>query len=182
MRRADRVRPAGEWPETDAEGTVTLNFDARYRRRLRLVDDAGVPFLLDLERATLLGDGDALLLAEGGCLRVIAAAEPVAEVQTSDLRQLARLAWHLGNRHVAVQILADGSLRLRRDHVLEEMLEGLGARVVRCEAPFNPEAGAYTGHAHAEERERHADKPGGEHHHGDHEHHHPRLREDAGNG
>ncbi len=158
MRRTTRVQTAGKWPESAQVGTVTLTYDARHRRRVRLSDDAGEPFLLDLERATQLEHGDGLELEHGGWLRVQAALEPVAEIGAQDAIHLARLAWHLGNRHIPVQILDGFALRIRRDHVLEQMLAGLGASVSRVVAPFSPETGAYAGLG-----------GGPRHHHHDHE-------------
>ena len=132
--------------------TVTLALDDRHRRRIRLTDDLGEAFLLDLTEATLMGDGDGLKLEDGSFIRVVAADESVADVRGSSPAHTARLAWHIGNRHAAVEVLADGSLRIRDDHVLIAMLEGLGASVVRCRAPFSPEPGAYarngTGHSY----------------------------------
>ena len=142
MRRVARVATAGRWPAAAARDSVTLAWDDRHRRRVRLVSDRGAPFLLDLERATALGDGDGLALDDGGWVAVVAAPEPVAEVRTADPRALARLAWHLGNRHVPAQIL-DGGVRFRDDRVIVDMVAGLGAAVVRLRAPFDPERGAY---------------------------------------
>ena len=143
MRRAVRVIAAGEWPENAAVGQVSLVFDDRHRRRLRLLDDAGRPFLLDLDVPARLRDGDGLALEEGGYIRVVAAPEAVADIVPADAVAAARLAWHIGNRHAALQVLADGSLRIRDDPVLTAMVEGLGAQPVRKMAPFAPEAGAY---------------------------------------
>lgn len=128
--------------------TVTLPWADRHRRRLRMTDDAGDAFLLDLEQAVLLGDRDGLALDGGGVIAVQAAAETVIEVRPSDAAEAARLAWHLGNRHVAVQVLADGGLRLLEDAVLADMLRGLGAVLVYRRLPFVPEAGAYAVPAH----------------------------------
>lgn len=151
-RRVVRVRPAGTWPAADAEGTVTFAFEERHRRRIRLLDDAGEAFLLDLNRATQLCDGDGLELDDGGLSRLIAAAETMLEVRAEDPRHLARLAWHIGNRHVALQVFEDGSaLRLRDARVLETMMKGLGAELRHVHAPFSPESGAYSkhhGHSH----------------------------------
>jgi urease accessory protein len=123
--------------------TVTLAYDERHRRRLRLAADDGRPFLLDLPEARLLRDGDLLVLDDGRLLLVRAAAEPVLEVRADDAQALARIAWHLGNRHTPTQILA-GSLRIRADHVLEHLLtDHLGAEVAPATAPFDPEGGAY---------------------------------------
>ena len=133
--------------------TVTLALDDRHRRRIRLTDDLGEAFLLDLTEATLMGDGDGLKLEDGSFIRVVAADESVADVSGSSPAHAARLAWHIGNRHAPVQVLPDGALRIRDDHVLVAMLEGLGARVVRRQAPFSPEPGAYArnGHGHGHE-------------------------------
>jgi urease accessory protein len=148
MRRATAVLSAGNWPADAAVGEVTLAFDQRHRRRLRMTDDAGEPFLLDLAKAVVLVDGDGLALDGDGYIRVRAAAEPVADVRAGTAAETARLAWHIGNRHTPVQVLDDGTLRIRDDHVLVAMLEGLGAVVSRRLAPFAPEPGAYAGDGH----------------------------------
>ena len=156
MRRATAVVCSGNWPADAAVGEVTLAFDQRHRRRIRMTDDAGVPFLLDLAKAMVLGDGDGLALDGDGYIRVRAAAEPVADVRAATAAGTARLAWHIGNRHTPVQVLADGTLRIRDDHVLVAMLEGLGAFVTRRLASFTPEPGAYAGtgdgHGHRHEQ------------------------------
>jgi urease accessory protein len=144
LRRAIRIHPAGTWSEADADRTVTLNHSDRFRRRVQLHDDAGEPFLLDLPRAVQFGDGDGLAFDVGGMLRVVAAAERLAEVRARSPEELARLAWHLGNRHQAVQVVG-GAIRLPWDHVLVDMLVGLGAVVTAVDAPFSPEQGAYGG-------------------------------------
>jgi urease accessory protein len=155
MLRADRVAHVGEWPREHARGTVTLTFDDRHRRRLRLTSDAGEPFLLDLSRAAVLEEGDGLALSDGTWLAVKAAPEALLEI-TAEPSLLARLAWHLGNRHLPAQIDAQ-RIRIRDDHVIADMIERLGGRVQRISAPFTPEAGAYD-----------AAPPAHEHHH---EHH-----------
>jgi urease accessory protein len=116
-----------------------------------------------LPEPVLLCNGDALELDDGSLVDVVIEPEPLVEVRGHDLTHLARLAWHLGDRHVPVQILAN-RLRLRPDGALEAMLKGLGARLTPIEAPFDPEGGAYAHHTH----------PGGhhDHAHGDHHHHH----------
>ena len=127
--------------------TVTLAYDDRHRRRLRLVTDDGRPFLLDLAEARVLRDGDLLALDDGTLIQVRAAAEAVLDITAADSRAVARIAWHLGNRHAPTQILPDG-LRIRADHVLEHLLtDHLGAAVTATTAPFDPEGGAY-GHGH----------------------------------
>lgn len=142
----------GQWPAAEAATSVTLAFDDRHRRRIVLTAADGAPVLLDLARAQVLADGDGLALEDGGWVAVRAAPEPVLDVRGKDAVATARLAWHLGNRHTPVQVLADGALRLREDHVLAAMLEHLGGQLHRCHAPFAPEAGAYAdanrAHAH----------------------------------
>ncbi len=153
MRRAVAVLSSGE--RTGGETTtVTLAYADRHRRRIRLVDDAGEYLLLDLPRAMLLTDGDRLRLDDGGSVRVRAAAEKVFDVTPRDPQHGMRLAWHVGNRHVPLQILANGELRILCDHVLGAMLEGLGARLNERRAPFEPEPGAYA-HGNRPEHGRH---------------------------
>src|SRR3954451_20186093 len=130
LRRATRVYTTGLWPSADAAGNVTLTFDDRFRRRIQLKDDSGEPFLLDLARAVVLNDGDALELDDGTLLKGHAAEEDLAEVRCSSPETLARIAWPLANRHLPVQITGD-VVRLRWDHVITDMLTGLGAEVVR---------------------------------------------------
>src|SRR5258708_7959431 len=143
MRRAIAVHKGGHWPEEAAIDRVTLAFVDRHRRRLRLVADSGNSFLLDLPRVQHLADGDGLEFDDGGYVRVCAKPERVLEIE-ADGPDLLRLAWHLGNRHLPVQAL-EGRLRIRDDHVIAEMVEGLGGKVTRLEAPFDPETGAYAG-------------------------------------
>lgn len=144
MRRAIAVHKAGHWPEDAAIDRVTLAFVDRHRRRLRLVADSGSPFLLDLPRAQHMADGDGLEFDNGDYVRVCAAPEPVLEIAADTPTDLLRLAWHLGNRHLPVQAL-DGALRIRDDHVIADMVAGLGGKVTRSRAPFDPETGAYAG-------------------------------------
>jgi urease accessory protein len=147
MRRAIAVHTKGHWPAEAAVDAVTLPYLDRHRRRIRLVADSGAPFLLDLARAQHLTDGDGLELDNGRYIRVRAAPEPVIEVAADSPTDLVRIAWHLGNRHLPVQIVED-RLRLRADHVVAAMVEGLGGRVQWVEQPFDPEIGAYAAHAH----------------------------------
>lgn len=152
MRRAIEVRSGrcGDAPPVVA--FVTLPFDERHRRRFVMRDDAGEAFLLDLPRAALLADGDLLLIEGGGAILVRAAAEPVADLHTDGPEAAARLAWHIGNRHTPVQVLAGGAIRICDDHVLVDLAERHGAVVVRTLAPFSPEPGAYAdaGHGHGD--------------------------------
>ena len=149
MRRAIAVHTRGHWPDEAALDSVTLVYLDRHRRRIRLVADSGTPFLLDLPRAQHLTEGDGLELDTGSYIRVCAAAEPVIEVAADSSTDLLRIAWHIGNRHLPLQV-ADGVLRLRADHVIAAMIEGLGGRVSWRDAPFDPEIGAYAGAAHAQ--------------------------------
>jgi urease accessory protein len=183
MIRATQVRGQYRWSEPPAD-TVVLDFDDRHRRRMVMTGTRGLEFLLDLESAVALRGGDALVLEDGRLVEVVAAPEPLAEIRGSDPQHLVRLAWHLGNRHLPTQITARG-LRIRRDHVIEAMVKGLGARIIEIEAPFDPEGGAYadSGHAQAPAGAAHDHAGhdhswhdhGGHHHHDehcDHDHHH----------
>jgi urease accessory protein len=153
-----RVLRAGHW--SGANGTITLSYEARVLRRKRLEADGGSGFLADLPEAIALGHGDAFELEDGRRIAVLAANEPLLAVRGP----LARLAWHIGNRHTPCQIEAD-RLLIRRDHVLRDMLLRLEAEVADVVEPFTPEGGAYghgrtLGHGHG-----HAHQPGDRHEH-----------------
>ena len=169
--RASRVQGQHRWSEAPAD-TVVLDFDDRHRRRMAMTGTRGLQFLLDLETAVALRGGDALVLDDGRLVEVVAAPEPLLEIRGNDPQHLVRLGWHLGNRHLPTQITAK-ALRIRRDHVIEAMVKGLGARVVEIEAPFDPEGGAYAegGHAHADEAATHAAHDHAAHDHASHAHH-----------
>ncbi len=160
--RATEVLRAGTWQDAQARDSVLLDFDDRHRRRRLYTGQGGLAFLLDLPEATVLRDGDGLALATGGVVRVRAAPEPLVEITAATREHLARLAWHLGNRHLPTQIEGE-RLLIRDDHVIVHMLEGLGATLRKVDAPFDPEGGAYGEHNR---------QPGHHHHHGDHGHHH----------
>jgi len=145
---------AGQWDVSKATDSVLLDFDQRYRRRCVVASEAGRSYLLDLPQAMRLRQDDGLVLPDGGIVRVCARAEALLEILAADPPLLMRVAWHLGNRHLPVQF-AGLSLRIRADHVIAVMVEGLGATVRPIEAPFDPEAGAYAA--------------GGGHHHHHHE-------------
>ncbi|HEY0315796.1 MAG TPA: urease accessory protein UreE [Sphingomonas sp.] len=142
--RVVAILPRGQWFAAGAVDRVLLDHDARHRRRFSHRTEAGARVLIDLPQAVVLGDGDGLRLENGRTIAVAAAPEALMEVTAADATALARLAWHVGNRHLPAEIAAAG-LRLRWDHVIAAMLEGLGAHVHRIEAPFSPEAGAYAG-------------------------------------
>ena len=182
MLRAEKVMPAGHWSGAPAD-TVVLDFDERYRRRVTMTGVGGLEFLLDLPEATMLRGGDGLRLEDGRTVEVVAEPEPLAEIRAADPLALARLAWHLGNRHLPTEILPRG-LRIRRDPVIEAMAGGLGARVIALDAPFNPEGGAYVkaegggdshghdhGHRHDHDHD-HGHDHAGDHAHHDHDHDH----------
>ena len=152
MLRVERVEARGHWPREQARGTVTLCYDDRHRRRLRLISDAGESFLLDLPHTSVLGEGDGLALSDGSWLAVKAAPEALLEITAATPEFLLRLAWHLGNRHLPTQLEADRIL-VRDDHVIAAMLEGLGARLRHIEAPFCPERGAYEMAGHGRDHE-----------------------------
>lgn len=149
MIRAISVKAASSW-SGDAADTVVLGYDDRHRRRLAMTGTKGTGFLLDLPAAAALRGGDALVLDDGRLIEVVAQPEPLLEIRCADPQHLARLAWHLGNRHLPAQLMAK-AVRIRHDHVIAEMAAQLGARVIAIEAPFDPEGGAYAtadGHHH----------------------------------
>ncbi|MEK9673775.1 MAG: urease accessory protein UreE [Rhodospirillaceae bacterium] len=169
MLRATVLKRKGTWQGAAAD-TVVLDFDARHRRRIAMTGVGGLDFLLDLAEAEALADGDGLMLDDGRLVAVRAAAEPLLEVTCDDHAHLVRVAWHLGNRHLPTELLGD-SLRIREDHVIEDMLVKLGARVAHVSEPFNPEGGAYGhgrthGHDHGHSHDHDHD------HDHDHGHHH----------
>ncbi len=166
MHSALAHRSKGLWPEPQAEGSVTLNFEARHSRRVRLTTDHGEAILLDLPHPVVMADGDGLRLGDGRWLLVRAAPEPLVEAHHHDPHQFARLIWHLGNRHVAAEI-RPAAIRFRPDRAIEEMLVRAGAQLTKAEAPFFPEPGVYGDHLHiAHDRSAghgHHDDPDGGH-------------------
>ncbi len=142
MRRALDICKREDASTAHVVDRVTLAADDRHRRRLVMTGEAGTRFLLDLPQATMLRDGDGLVLDDGSIVRVVGKPEPLVEIAAADEPARLRIAWHIGNRHVEVQVVGD-RLRIRRDHVLEAMLRGLGATLTPLEAPFDPEQGAY---------------------------------------
>lgn len=149
MKRVTAIKPAGQWDASAARDTIVLDAQDRHRRRVVFVGAEGATYLLDLPRPAQLRDGDALVIEGGAVVRVTGKPEPLVEISAANAQELARLAWHIGNRHIEVQIAGD-ALRIRRDHVLEEMLRGLGATLSYIDAVFDPEHGAYAhgGHDH----------------------------------
>ncbi len=152
--RSETILHAGDWDAALEIDRVLIDFDRRHRRRIQLETVAGASVLLDLPQAIRLRDGDGLVV-EGGIVRVVAQAETLAEIHAHDDATLVRIAWHLGNRHLPVQLLGD-RIRIRADHVIEEMVELIGGHVETIEAPFDPEAGAYAGgHSHLHDDDDH---------------------------
>jgi urease accessory protein len=152
VHQASIHRRAGHWPNKEASGTLTLDFDARHRRRIRLSTDRGEDVLLNLPKAVAMKDGDGLQLDNGRWLEVIAAAEPLVEIRHRNIERLVCIAWHLGNRHLPTEV-RDDALRIRPDHVIENMLHGLGADLANVQARFQPEGGAYDDHDHHHEHD-----------------------------
>jgi urease accessory protein len=140
--RAYKILQAGSWATASVIDEITLDYDRRHRRRHRFNTASGAEILLDLPEAIHIRDGDAMGLEDGTCISVRAAPEELLEITTPDAHSLTRLAWHLGNRHLAVQILPD-RLRILQDHVIAEMILRLGGNVSEIAAPFDPETGAY---------------------------------------
>lgn len=164
-----KVLRAGDW--TKASDRVRLDYEERFLRRRRLTSETGESFLADLPETVSLDDGDAFLLSDGRVIEVSAAAETLLEITGPDL---ARLAWHIGNRHTPCQIEAD-RLLIRRDPVLADMLLGLGAALREVAEPFMAEGGAYghgrtMGHDHGDQHHHHSQAHGHVHHHGSHRH------------
>jgi urease accessory protein len=146
---------------------LELPFDLRQKSRLRAKLRSGEEVALILPRGTVMRGGDVVKTQDGREVQVLAAPEKLLHVEAASL---ARIAYHLGNRHVPVQV-GEGFLRIAEDHVLEEMLHKLGASVSHVEAPFEPEAGAYGG-GHRHDEMGHGGKIHDHHHHHDSDHHH----------
>jgi urease accessory protein len=164
MARVVKIVAAGAAAGKPVIDTVILTPEQRRAPRGAVTGVKGTRCTFDLAEPIALRMGDLLLLDDGHLMEVVAEPEPLIEARAKDLTALARLAWHLGDRHVPVQLFAN-RLRVRRDPAIEALLARLGAKLVVIEAPFDPEGGAYVATAH------------GHHHHGhdhdhDHDHHH----------
>ncbi|HEX5513467.1 MAG TPA: urease accessory protein UreE [Gammaproteobacteria bacterium] len=144
-------------PDTEVHTTLTLPFEVRQKSRFRAVLDDGREAGVILERGRVLRGGDLLRARDGTVVRIQAAAESVSTLISDSPLQLARACYHLGNRHVPLEITS-GRVRYLHDHVLDDMVRGLGLRVRAEQAPFEPEPGAYDA--------------GSDHHHGHHHHRH----------
>ncbi|HEX3181172.1 MAG TPA: urease accessory protein UreE [Beijerinckiaceae bacterium] len=147
IRATSIVRKLAVKPERVSD-SVTLDHEHRQRRRIRLTSDGDLEFLLDLDKATGLDDGDALKLEDGRLIAVKAAPQKLLEIKAENPLRLLRVAWHIGNRHTPAEITAD-AIYIEEDHVLAQMVRGQGCSVITVTRPFRPERGAYDhGHAH----------------------------------
>src|SRR5688572_9296331 len=147
VKRGFAIRPRGRWDPAGSVDRVVLDAEDRHRRRIALKGERGMEFLLDLDEAVALRDGDGIVLDDGTTVLVAGVAEPLLELRARTPLDMVRLAWHLGNRHTGVQIDGD-RIFIRHDHVLQEMASGLGASVTPVEAPFDPEPAAPGHHGH----------------------------------
>jgi len=170
LTRATEIEAAAGGNGAEASDEVFLDYEGRFLRRRRLTSAGGRAFLVDLAETRSLEEGQAFRLEDGTRIRIRAAPEPLYAVTGGNL---ARLAWHIGNRHTPARI-EPGRILIRADHVLRRMLEGLGATVEDIEAPFQPEGGAYgtgrtLGHSHGggsegrDHRHDHSHDPAHEH-------------------
>ena len=161
MIRATRILRRDTLTGGEIVDRVVLDHGDRHRRRVAMRGLGGLGFLLDLPESTVLDDGDALILEDGRLVWIEAAPERLLEIRAPSDQALKRLIWHIGNRHIPAEIGAD-AVWIAYDHVLAEMVRGLGGSAEAVERPFRPEGGAYSGgHAH-----------GHDHPHGGHHHHH----------
>ena len=161
--------------------TVSLDHEGRHRRRVTLKGQAGTEFLLDLEKAIVLNDGDALKLEDGRLVLVKAAPQKLVEIRTENPARLMKAAWHIGNRHTPAEVTAD-AIYIEDDHVLVEMLRGLGCAVNAVERPFQPERGAYDQGGHGHHHHGHDHSHHDHHNHDHHAHGHDRHDHDHGCG
>lgn len=161
---------------------VSLDHEGRHRRRITLTGQKGTAFLLDLEKTATLNDGDAVKLEDGSLILVKAAPQTLIEIKADNPMRLLKTAWHIGNRHTPAEITAD-AIYIEEDHVLAEMIRGLGCAMATVSRPFQPERGAYHDHAHGDHghdhhsHDHHGHDHGHAHDHGhdhshDHAHHH----------
>lgn len=161
MIRATRVIRADALAGAEIVDRIVLDHGDRHRRRVAMRGVGGLAFLLDLPEPTVLDDGDALALDDGRLVWVEAAPEALLEIRAASPLALKRLIWHIGNRHIPAEIGED-CVFIAHDHVLAEMVRGLGGTALPVERPFRPEGGAYAGgHARPHDHGGHA------HHHGD---------------
>ncbi len=170
-RRATRVLSPAERANRPLADTVILDYAQRSAQKIAVTGVKGGRFEIDLAHPARLRTDDVLLLDDGGLIEVVAAPEPLLEARAADLAALARLAWHLGDRHVPAQLFSN-RIRVRAEAGVEDLLKALGAKLVRIEAPFEPEGGAYaSAHAHGHDHDHDHGHDHGHHHgHGHHDH------------
>jgi urease accessory protein len=161
MLRATKLVSAAERGKRPVIDTVILDYIQRSAQTMTATGLKGGRFEIALAQATRLRTDDALLLEDGSLVEVVAAPEPLIEARAGDVAGLARLAWHLGDRHIPVQMLPN-RIRTRREPGVEDLLKSLGAKLALIEAPFEPEGGAYDSHAHDHD---HGHAHGHHHHH-----------------
>ncbi len=165
MRRATKVVGLAERGGRPVIDTVLLDYAQRSARTVTVTGLKGGRFEIAFAQAARLRTDDALVLEDGSLIEVVAAPESLIEARAGDVADMARLAWHLGDRHIPVQMLSN-RIRVQRGPDVECLLKSLGAKVTPIEAPFEPEGGAYESHAHDHDHDHgHAH---GHHHHHDH--------------
>ena len=163
MPRAIRVIAAADRRGRPIADTVILDYAQRSTNNAGVTGVKGGAYEIALHEASRLRTDDLLELDDGRLIEVVAAPEALLEARAADLPALARLAWHLGDRHVAVQVLPN-RIRVKRDEAVETLLKALGAKLTTIEAPFEPEGGAYAGHGHGHHHDHHAHAHGHHHH------------------
>jgi urease accessory protein len=163
MLTSTKHAPGGHWPG-QAVAEILLDFDERHRRRIRLRAENGEYLLLDLPKAVAMANGDGLCANDGRWFKIVAKPEKLIEVTASDTLTLMQLSWHLGNRHTPAEV-QEGRILIRPDHVLEDMVRGLGGNTKSVEEPFQPEGGAYGGHAQGHHHNHDHGHDHGDHHH-----------------
>ncbi|MRI53410.1 urease accessory protein UreE [Methylobacterium sp. DB1607] len=169
MIRATRVLRRDRLGSGEIVDRIVLDSNDRHRRRMAMRGVGGTAFLLDLGEATVLDDGDALALEDGRLIWVEAAPEALLEIRAPSPLALKRLIWHIGNRHIPAEI-GEEAVWIGHDHVLAEMVRGLGGSAEPVTRPFRPEAGAYAGgHGHGPDH--------GHDHHGHPHAHHPHAHD-----
>ena len=168
---ANFISPKGAWQARPAD-SIVLDAHQRHGRRIDLQATNGLAFTMDLPLDIMLRGGDALVLEDGRLIEIIAAPEELAEIRFADVRDLARLAWRLGNLHAALQIFPN-RIRVRCNEEIETLARSMGAKIAHIEAPFDPEGGAYAGPdvAEAPAQGAHVHGPGCGHDHHEHDHH-----------